>query len=626
MAAPVSLPVDDFEASDRRLKPTMSLTQLMFLGVGSQIGSGWLFAVLPAAGIAGPAAALAWIIASILIALIALAYLEVGTMLPRSGAVLRYPYLTHGAFTGWILGWGYWLAVVSIPPIEAEAVLTYLGGAFPHAGLYATVRGVPVLSWPIGILCAVGLMLIFFLGNFFGARFFGESNRWLTWWKIVVPTGTFCFLFAVFNGGNFTSYGGITPHGVAPIFQAISTSGIMFALITFRQSLDFGGEVRNPQRNIPLATYGTLAIPLVIYTLLQVAFVGALDWHDMGLHPGQWGKLATSSWASGPFFHELQATGLASFAAFGTVLLIDAGISPSGTGLINMGAATRGSYGFGVFRNIPSVFTRINRFGIPWVGLISSLVIGCLFFIPAPSWYQLIGFTSAATVLTYIMGGVGLPVLRRTAGGLHRPVRLRWAGMWAPVGFVAAVLLLYWAGFVILVNVFAATFIGLALFAWYSSWRMGWTNPVAAGVLGTVFLGAWIYVSRMGGWVLTIGTGQRPGSWSFPVYDVAFSAAVVFFCVALWALSSAEGRRHIRSTAWVIFLLLATFPLVYYGFYGPLKQPAIAFPWATLIEIGIAVITYVWGVRSGFATEEIRSIVRAAESAKSADSDAAPKA
>lgn len=609
---------ESFESADRHLRPSMSMTQLMFIGISSQIGSGWLFAVLPAAGIAGPAAVIAWVIASLLIALVAVAYLEISVMLPRSGAVLRYPYLTHGRFAGWVVGWAYWLAVVSIPPIEAEAVLTYLGGAFPDSGLFTTVQGVPVLSWPGGILAGVGLMILFFALNFFGARLFGESNRWMTIWKLVIPTATFCFLFVIFKGSNFSMYGGFLPKGIAPVFQSISTSGIMFALITFRQSLDFGGEVRNPRRNIPLATYGTLAIPLVIYTLLQLAFIGSIDWSNMGIAPGDWSALTTSNWADGPFFHALNAAGIAAFASFGTVLLIDAGVSPAGAGLINMGAATRGSYGFSIYRNIPRAFQRMNRFGIPWLALVSSLVVGCLFFIPAPSWYQLIGFTSAATVLTYIMGGVGLVVLRKTAPSLYRPFRLRWAKMWSIVGFLAALLLLYWAGFAILINVMAATFIGLTLFAGYSAWRYGWCRKTPAVILALVFLGAWIYINRAGGWVLTVSGKHTPGSWSFGVYDIAFSAAVVFFCVALWLMCNSEGRKHIQSAAWIIWLLLATLPLSFFAFYGPSDHSPIAFPWGTVIEIGIGIVAYFWGVASGFATDEIKSIV-AAEAAGGAE-------
>jgi amino acid transporter len=281
-----------FESADRGLKRSLSLTQLLLLGVSAQIGSGWLFGVLAAAGVAGPAAILSWIIASVLVFLIALTYLELGAMLPRSGAIVRYTFLSHGAFSGWIIGWAYWLSVVSIPPIEAEATLTYLGGRFPETHLLTTVDGVQLLSWPTGILSGFVLMFVFFALNFFGARFLAESNRWVTLWKIALPTVTFIFLFFILNGSNFTSYGGFAPMGVPPIFHAIATTGIIFSLLGFRQALDYGGESRNPQRDVPLATIGSIAVPAVIYTLLQVAFIGAINWQEWA-----WKVASGTSWS-----------------------------------------------------------------------------------------------------------------------------------------------------------------------------------------------------------------------------------------------------------------------------------------------------------------------------------------
>ncbi|WP_137119663.1 APC family permease [Segeticoccus rhizosphaerae] len=598
-----------FESADLGLKRTMSFTQLLLLGVSAQIGSGWLFAVLSAAGVAGPAAILAWIIASFLVGLIALAYAEIGSMLPRSGAIVRYTYLTHGSFAGWIIGWAYWLSAVTIPPIEAIAVITYLGGKWPSMNFLTKQNGVDILAWPNGIVFGILLMILFFILNYFGAKFLSESNRWVTIWKLVLPTLTFLGLFYILDSSNFHAFGGFAPMGVAPIFHAIASSGIIFSLLGFRQALDYGGEVRNPQRNVPLATFGSIVIPMVIYTLLQVAFIGAIRWASMGLSPGDWNLLETGSWADGPFFHALDSANLAALTALGTLLLIDAAVSPLATGWVYLGTATRTGYGLAVHRNIPPMFQNNNKFGIPWIALIVSTVVGCVFFVPAPSWYQLVGFISAAAVLTYVMGGVGLPVMRKTAPELPRPFFLKAAGFWSPVGYLAAVLILYWAGFSTLANVFTATFIGLPLFAWYYAWKHGWMAPTPAAVLGAVFMAAWIWIAREGGWVLTASGGQSKGGWSFWTYFIAFTVALVAFCVIMWALSNAEGRLHIERSAWLLWLLLGTVPISYYGFYGPLDNPPLAFPWGTLLEMALGLTAYYWGVRSGFATDEIRDIV-----------------
>jgi amino acid transporter len=602
-------PVAEFEAADRGLHKTMSLQQLLFLSLGAIIGSGWLFAVLGADAVAGPASVISWVVGGVFVLLIALAYAEISGMIPRSGAIVRYAGLTHGAYTGFILGWAYLLSAVSVPAIEAEAVVTYLSTKFAGADLTTTVSGVKVLTWPNGILAAIGLMILFFVVNYFGIRFLSEFNRWITWWKLIIPTLTFILLFFAFKGQNFTAYGGFAPLGASPILQALATSGIVFAYLGFRQALDYGGEARNPQRDVPLATILSVVIAVVIYVLLQLAFTGALNFSNAGIASGAWAKLEGSGWASGPLYSAMNATGIGLLGAFATVLLIDAAISPSGTGWIYMGTSARTVYGLSVTRYLPKVFQRMSRFGIPAPALIAGAVVGAFFFVPLPSWYSLVGFITSATVLTYIMGGIGLPVMRRAAPSLPRPFRLPWAELIAPLSFLAALLIVYWSGFTTLVNVFAAVFIGLAVFAWYYAPNVGWISRQVGALLGIVFAIVWVVVNLLGGWVLNTSSTAAAGSLSFPAYYVLFAGTLVVFSVILWALSNEDGRKHIERSAWLLFLLLGTFLVSYIGEYGPLSKPILRFPVSDLMEIVLGLVSYYWAVASGFVTEELRAIV-----------------
>ncbi len=611
-----AVPAAEWEGADRHLRKGLSFTSLLFMSVGAIIGSGWLFAALASAGVAGPAAIVAWVVAGLFVLFIAFSWMEISAMLPRSGAVVRYPFLTHGGYTGWMVGWSYFLSAVTVPAIEAEAVVTYLGGQFPKADM---VSSSGVLSWPQGILVGIGLMILFTSLNYFGIRLLGLVNQYVTWWKIVIPTATFITLFLLLKGQNFTglaavhgSTGGFAPYGIANIFLAISTTGIIFSYLGFRQALDYGGESRRPQRDIPLATIISVGIGMVIYTLIQVAFIGAANFHNAGVAPGDWAALAKSPWSTGPLKNALDAAGIGAFTAFATLLVIDAGVSPSGTGWIYLGTAARTNYGLSVAGSIPKWFQLHNRYGIPWLALIAALVVGCVFFVPAPSWYLLVGFISSCTVLTYIMGGLSMPAMRRFAPHMHRPFVLKNYWLWAPVGFLAAMMIVYWSGFSTLVDVFAAVFVGLPLFTWYYMRNKGWINPVVAAVVGLVFTGAWVYLNKEGGWVLT--SKLVPGSWSFPAYDIAFSLAVAAFCAAIWALSNAEGRKHIVRGLWFIFLCLAVFPLSYYGQFGPQASPSISFPWDTLIAVGIGLVAYGLGLLSSFETDEMRDITAAAAS------------
>src|SRR5699024_5056735 len=119
------------------------------------------------------------------------------------------------------------------------------------------------------------------------------------------------------------------------------------------------------------------------------------------LDGGSWALLTSGGWADGPLFHALESANIGIMAAFGVFLLIYAAISPLATGWVYLGTGSRTGYGLSIHRSIPKIFSQNNKHGIPWLPLVISAVVGCAFFVPAPSWYKLVGFISSAAVLTY---------------------------------------------------------------------------------------------------------------------------------------------------------------------------------------------------------------------------------
>ncbi|WP_063731482.1 APC family permease [Streptomyces sp. RTd22] len=598
----LTAPSDGAKSPDGKLHRSLGLWQLTLLGVSTQIGSGWLFAVLSSASVAGPAAILSWIIGAVLFIIVSLTWIELGTLFPRSGGIVRYPALSHGAFAGWVTGWGYWIGTVCLPAVEAQAVLTYLGGRYPHLQLVRIDSGTTVLDWPVGILGGIGLLLMFFVLNLFGVRLLAKVNTWVTVWKVVVPVATFILLFSAFKGSNFHAHGGFLPTGPGGIVHALAIGGIAFGYLGSRQVLDYGGEARNPRRDIPLAVIGSILIPMVIYLGLQIGFLGALDWQDAGLVPGDWAGLTSSDWASSPLFSALGAAGFGSFA---TVLLIDAAVSPAGNGWVTLGSAARASYAFGVDAYAPAPLAKVNRYGIPWISLIAALVVSALFLLPFPSWYQLVSVVSAGLVLSYLMGSAILPVLRRTAPDLPSTWRLPAIRLWAPTGYAAGLFIVYAAGFSALVQLLIITFAGLAVYGAYTSVRSGWVRRGTGWTLSTAFLVAWIVVTVRGGWFMHIGGAQRPDGWDFPWYMGAMVATVALFLAALRAAGTAEGRRHLDAGVWLIATLLAVLTVSHYGAFGPLATPPLGEPYDLLAVVALALVSYQWAVRSGFRTEQL---------------------
>src|ERR1700710_3118114 len=100
-----SLPPSGNSGEPQRLKRTIGFWGLMFVSLGSIIGSGWLLGALDAAQVAGPAAILSWILAAGMLTVLALIHAELGAAYPVAGGTARFPYFAFGNLTGFIAGW-----------------------------------------------------------------------------------------------------------------------------------------------------------------------------------------------------------------------------------------------------------------------------------------------------------------------------------------------------------------------------------------------------------------------------------------------------------------------------------------------------------------------------------------
>ena len=448
---------------------------LLWASEGSIIGSGWLFGALVAATYAGPSALIGWIVASFIVILLALVHAELGGLFPVSGGTSRFPHYAFGSFAGATFGWASYLQAATVAPIEVLAAIQYLSTAhwarhFFHSHV---VNGLPANTLSgSGIIAAVILMVIFVVFNLVGIRFLARANNAITWWKVAIPVGTIIVLLASnFHGSNFTSGGGFFVHGAAvkAILIAIPSGGIVFALLGFEQAVQLGGEAKNPKRDLPRAVILSILIGSGIYILLQVAFIGALSPSFLHLH-GPWTNLgsANSSPAvvalnAGPFY---TVSKLASLGLLAFLLRLDAVISPAGTGLIYTTSSARLSFALSKNGYVPSAFEVTNeRTKVPVFGVFFASVISLLFLLPFPSWSALVGVVTAASVLMYAAAPLALAALRKQKPDLERVYSLPAASVLAPLSFVCASWIIYWAGWETYTTLMLAMLIGYALIA-----------------------------------------------------------------------------------------------------------------------------------------------------------------
>jgi Gamma-aminobutyrate permease and related permeases len=131
----------------------IGLRGLIFALIGSTIGSGWLFAGLYAAQIAGPAAVIAWLLGGSVVFLFSLVYMELGIAFPISGGMVKYTQLSHGPLTGYVAGITGWLCYVMVAPLEVLAILQYAINYLPVLG---SAEGSRAVLSPVGYATAVG--------------------------------------------------------------------------------------------------------------------------------------------------------------------------------------------------------------------------------------------------------------------------------------------------------------------------------------------------------------------------------------------------------------------------------------------------------------------------------------
>jgi amino acid transporter len=511
---------------------------LMLTGLGSIIGSGWLFGAWRAAGLAGPGAIWAWVLGAAIVMTIALTYAELGAMFPESGGMVRYSLYSHGSLVGFIGAWANWIAVVSVIPIEAEASVQYMA-SWPWAwaqGLYVHAADGRGELMPLGLAIAAVLVVIYFLLNFWSVKLFARSNTAITVFKMVVPAATALALIASgFHGSNFSVgvNGGAHVTDFAAILTAVATAGIVFSYNGFQSPVNLAGEARNPARSIPFAVLGSIGLASIIYVLLQLAYLGAV--------PPE--MLAKAGWHGIDFrspFAELAL--IVNLQWLAVLLYADAFVSPSGTGITYTATTARMLYGMSRNGSLPKLFMTLHeRYGIPRPAMWMNLVVSFLFLFFFRGWGTLAAVISVATIISYLTGPVSAMTLRRTAERMHRPLRLKGMPVIAGIAFISATELLYWAKWPLTGEVLLLILVALPIYFYF---HLGdgaeSVGPALRGAfwlmvyLPTIALVSWGGSTRFG------GHGYLEWGWDLLVVAVI---GLVFY---LWGVKSGYETPSVK--------------------------------------------------------------------------------
>ena len=167
----------------------ISTPGLLASSVVGMVGSGWLLGPLAAAKIAGPGAIFSWILAGLLMMVVASTFVTLSTKLPTTGGGVRFFQLSYGHFAGFSFSWIAWLGWVAVTPIEAMASIQYISHFVPNL---MTDGPSPVLTH-LGLGIAIMIIVLLSILNNFGVKTYSLLNQLMLLVKIAIPILTVVF-------------------------------------------------------------------------------------------------------------------------------------------------------------------------------------------------------------------------------------------------------------------------------------------------------------------------------------------------------------------------------------------------------------------------------------------------
>ncbi|MFL6277037.1 MAG: amino acid permease [Blastocatellia bacterium] len=297
------------EAADNEhgLKRALSALNLMTLGIGAIIGAGiFVLTGQAAAGYAGPAIMLSFVVGGIACAFAGLCYAEMASTVPIAGSAYTYAYATMGEFVAWVIGWDlileYSLGATTVAIGWSGYVVSFLNGLGIHVP--AKLSSAPLAFDPIAhhwsstgaivnipamlIIAAVTVLLVI------GVQESANVNSVIVIIKIAIV-----LIFIIAGIGYVSTSNWVTPanptgsmippnptgafgnFGVTGILRASSV--VFFAYIGFDAVSCAAQEAKNPQKDMPIGIMGSLIICTILYILVSFVLTGVVPYDRLGV-------------------------------------------------------------------------------------------------------------------------------------------------------------------------------------------------------------------------------------------------------------------------------------------------------------------------------------------------------
>lgn len=371
----------------KKLKRSLSLPYVIAISIGGMLGSG-IF-VLPgfAASLTGSSVWLAYLIAALCILPAALSKSELATAMPSSGGTYVYIERAFGPMFGTISGIGLWLSLL-------------LKSSFALIGLGAYLAVLINLDDNLTKLVALGFLCFIMFLNVFGIKKVGKVQIVIVGISLTCLVSIFLIGFPLVNPDYLTPF---LSNGNTGLISTVAFVYISYAGVTKVAAI--AGEIKNPDRNLPLAMILSLLTIASIYVFIAFVLVGNIPIKDLAtdIRP----IYTVSNIIGGKYF------GYAA-AAVGVLTLMS---------MANSGVLASSRFPFAMARDklLPSFLERLHS---KYLTPVISILITCItmaFVIVFLDIVKIAKLASAFKVMMFISVNFCVIILRETSAQWYNP-------------------------------------------------------------------------------------------------------------------------------------------------------------------------------------------------------------
>lgn len=408
-----SYQIEEVPPPQHDLNRAMKSRHIQMISIGGVIGTGLFLGTANALARGGPLGLLlGYTVMGTIVWNVMASIGEMIAHLPIAGGHVTLARRFVDPSLSFSMGWNYWYnwAIVLPTEITASAVLVNYWTKEVNNAVWITI-----------------FLLIVTAINMGGAKFYAEFEFWFASIKVITIVGLIILGIILDAGGgpDHDAIGFRYWRNPGPFVQYLKIEGSLgrflgfwavliqaaFSYIGTEITAITAGEAKNPKKSLPSAIRG-VAVRICMFYILGTFVIGLLVASD---DPRL--NLDSHDAASSPFVIAIQNSGIKALPSIINAALLSSAWSAASS---DMYSSSRALYGLALAGNAPKVFAKTTTWGLPWVSLLVSFVVGFLSFmsVGVGSAGEVFGWLSTMTSVTGLLTWVGILItyLRFDAG------------------------------------------------------------------------------------------------------------------------------------------------------------------------------------------------------------------